>query len=56
MKLLFIAIIIIKKAFQNQILLSVPQISTPLESDQSSVLENVFILYGAWPKYCSINC
>lgn len=55
MKLLFIAIII-KKAFQSQILLSVPQISTLLKSDQSSVLENVFILYSAWPKYCSINC
>lgn len=46
MKLLFIAIIIIKKAFQRQILLSV--ISTPLKWSKSSVLENVFVPYGAW--------
>lgn len=56
MKLLFVAIIINKKAFQSQILLSVPEISTPLNSDQSSVLENVFVPYSAWPKYCYINC
>lgn len=37
MKLLFIVIIIIKKAFQSPVLLSVPQISTPLKSDWRAV-------------------